>query len=190
MEEEEQQEQEHEHPQRTTTPRDGAANEDGSDGRSSLTASLHGLAAWTTETARINQGSTKSDMATWDMKTFSPPHFGELALPTHHLPPTPAGPPDWLRLWWRPTALSNRGPTARQGLLASSVVVLGCGSVGALPLRRRRSCARACTGARGNVALSSCMTAGAHVRPTSLRTRAPRPCLFGWHAWTFFFFES
>ena len=100
-------------------------------------------------------------MATWDMKTFSPPHFGELALPTHHLPPTPAGPPDWLRLWWRPTALSNRGPTVRQGLLASSVVVLGCGSVGALPLRRRRSCARACTGARGNVAHSGCVTAGA-----------------------------
>ena len=50
-EHEEQEEHEHEHPQRTTTPRDGAANEDGSDGRS-LTASLHGLAAWTTETAR------------------------------------------------------------------------------------------------------------------------------------------
>ena len=51
-EHDEQQKHEHEHPQRTTTPRDGAANEDGSDGRSSLTASLHGLAAWTTETAR------------------------------------------------------------------------------------------------------------------------------------------
>ena len=50
-EHEEQEEHEHEHPQRTTTPRDGAANEDCSDGRS-LTASLHGLATWTTETAR------------------------------------------------------------------------------------------------------------------------------------------
>ena len=41
-EHEEQREHEHDHPQRTTKPRDDAANEDGSDERS-LTASLHGL---------------------------------------------------------------------------------------------------------------------------------------------------